>query len=87
MDFKWSANSLKMSSNTLLIVFEKSSNSLQMDFMMMKMMAQVSSRIDKDVESAEEGAEQRSHLLKVHFLEELPVLNIAGKLWISPDLT
>ena len=57
-----------------------------MDFMimMMMMMAQVSSRIDKDVESAEEGAEQRSHLLKVHFLEELPVLNIVGKLWISP---
>ena len=54
---------------------------------MMMTMAQVSSRIDKDVESAEEGAEQRSHLLKVHFLEELPVLNIAGKLWISPDLT
>ena len=53
-----------------------------MDFMMMMMMtmAQVSSRIDKDVESAEEGAEQRSHLLKVNFLEELPVLNIVGKL-------
>ena len=53
----------------------------------MKMMAQVSSRIDKDVESAEEGAEQRSHLLKVHFLEELTLFYIIGKLWISPDLT
>ena len=55
-----------------------------MDFMMMMMTTKVSSRIDKDVESAEEGAEQRSHLLKVHFLEELPVLKIVGKLWISP---
>ena len=51
---------------------------------MMMMMTKVSSRIDKDVESAEEGAEQRSHLLKVHFLEELTVFYIAGKLWISP---
>ena len=51
---------------------------------MMKMMAQVSSRIDKDVESAEEGAQQRSHLLKVHFLEELTLFYIIGKLWISP---